>query len=188
MQIEFEATFLAVDKDEVRTRFKNAGARLVYSEFLMKRVVFHTNKSKPGSWLRVRQEADKVTMSFKQVLGDKIEDQKEIEIVVDNFDNSVLLLEEIGAIRKSYQETKRELWGLDGVQVTIDTWPGLNPFVEVEGLSEEQVKSVSTKLGFDYKKAYFGAVDGIYEQELGITKEVINNQTPFITFNNPPHI
>lgn len=186
MQIEFEATFFPIDKEEMRERLKNAGAVLVYPEFLMKRVVFSPPKPVEGGWLRVRDEADKITMSFKVVDGHKIENQKEIQLEINDFDEGVNFLTEIGAERKSYQETKRELWQLDGVEITIDTWPGLKPLVEIEGDNESVVKAVSKKLGFDYSQAYFGSVDMIYKKEIGIRVDVLNNHVPEITFENPP--
>ena len=40
MNIEYEATFTGINKDDIRTRLKNIGANLIKPEFLMKRVVF----------------------------------------------------------------------------------------------------------------------------------------------------
>lgn len=187
MQTEFEAAFLKVDKDLVRECLKQAGATLVYPESLFKRDVFDPPIHVKGAWLRVRKEPDKITMSLKVVDGDKIEDQKEVELIINDYEQGVEFLKSIGAPHKSYQETKRELWRLNGVEITIDTWPGLNPLVEVEGESEATVKDVSEVLGFDYSQAHFGAVDVVYEAELGIPKKVIN-KLPIITFENPPTV
>jgi len=186
MEIEFEATYLNIDKDEIRARLKTAGAVLVYPEYLMKRVVFKPPVPIRGGWMRVREEADKITMSLKIVDGEKIEDQKEIQLQIDDFNEGVEFLEMIGAKRKSYQETKRELWKLDEVEITIDTWPGLHPFIEIEGKNIKSVKNASRVLGFDYDEAYFGATDKIYEKEIGIRIDVIDNHYPIITFENPP--
>jgi adenylate cyclase class 2 len=185
MQIEFEATFLNVNKDEIRARLKSVGAVLIYPEYIMKRLVFEPPIQIPGGWLRVRQEAEKVTMSLKIVDGDKIENQKEIELTINSVEDGVSFLENIGAKNKSYQETLRELWKLDGCEICIDTWPGLNPYVEVESDNEEKVKLAANKLGFEYSTAYFGSVDGVYLSELGIPKAVIDSE-PVITFENPP--
>jgi len=83
MQIEYEATFPNINKNKVRQKLKQAGAKLVRPEFLQKRVTFNLPKgySKNHSWLRVRDEGDKVTMSYKLIDGDKIENQKEIFLV-----------------------------------------------------------------------------------------------------------
>ena len=108
-----------------------------------------------------------------------------MELKIDNYEQGLEFLKSIGALHKSYQETKREMWRLDGVDITIDTWPGLNPFVEIEGGSEVAVKNTSKILGFDYAQAFFGAVDVVYKEELGIPEKVINH-LPIITFENPP--
>lgn len=186
MNIEYEATFPDVDKREVRERLLTAGATLVKPEFLQKRVVFNMPKGHeiPGGWVRVRDEGDRITMSLKVVDGERIENQKEICLKVDSFDEGVNLLLSLGCEKKSYQETKRELWTLDSTEVTLDEWPFLSPFVEVEGKSEEAVKAVSEKLGFDYAQALFGAVDILYIRQYPyLTKERIN-QAPRIVFGD----
>lgn len=186
MQIEYEATFADINKDEVRDRLQKAGGRLIKSEFMQKRRNFNLPKGNEiaGGWMRVRNEDDKITMSLKVVNDNlKIEDQKEICLKVDSFENAQDFLMAIGCTKKAYQESKRELWDLDGVEVCIDEWPYLEPFVEIEGSSEEAVKNVTQKLGFDYNQALFGAVDAQYEMKYGISKRTVNNVIPEITFS-----
>lgn len=185
MDIEYEATFPEVDKDKVRVKLKELRAKLIKPEFLQKRCAFHLPKSneiKKG-WLRVRDEGDKITMSLKVMEDEsKIEGQKEICIVVNNFDEAVKLLESIGCKKKAYQESKREVWMINNVEVTIDEWPFLEPFVEVEGKSEEDVEKVADILGFDYSKAVFSSVDVLYSRKYGVSEEVICDHTPRIVF------
>lgn len=185
MEIEYEATFLNINKEEIRKRLKKAGAKLVKPEFMQKRVVFSlpNGYKKECAWLRVRDEQDKITMSYKEIKGKNIEDQKEINLVIDNFKAGEELLKAIGCQKKSYQETKREIWGLDGVEICIDEWPFLEPFVEVEGKSEKATKRVAEKLGFNYSEAFFGAADIICQKKYGISLDRINNKTPKICFN-----
>jgi adenylate cyclase, class 2 len=186
MEIEYEATFININKDEVRSKLKEIDAKLVKPEFLQKRVVFNLPKDNKikGGWMRVRDEGDKVTMSLKIIDGDKIHDQKEICLKIDNFDNSIQLLETLGCQKKAYQENKRELWLVGDVEVTIDEWPFLEPYLEVEGESEEVVKIVSERLGFDYNQAMFCHTGTIYSKKYGIPEDVINNQTPKIVFGD----
>ncbi len=185
LDIEFEATFPNVDKDQVREWLKKVGAKLIRPEFMQRRVVFNLPKGHEitGGWLRIRDEGDKITMSLKVVDGDKIEDQKEIYLTVSDFAQAESLLTTIGCVRKAYQESRRELWNLDEVDITIDEWPFLEPFVEVEGKSKEAVERVSKKLGFDFNKALFCAVDKLYNLKYGIPEGIINNHTPEILFN-----
>ena len=184
MQIEYEATFYPVKKNDVRAKLEEVGAKLIKQEFLQKRCVFRlpTGHEIKGGWLRVRDEGDKITMSLKVVDGDNIENQKEICLKVDNFEQAVLLFESIGCENKAYQETKRELWDIDGVDICIDEWPWLEPFVEVEGPSESEVKRVSELLDFDYQSAKFCSVDTLFAEKYKIPNDVFNNQTKRIVF------
>src|SRR3989339_2046154 len=172
MKVEYEATFTNIDKDEIRAKLKAVNAVLIKSEFLQKRVIFDfpAGHEIKGGWLRVRDEQDKMTMSLKIVSNTKkITDQKEICLIIDNYQQAVEFLETIGCQRKSYQETKREIWHLGQVEVCIDEWPFLEPYVEVEGKSEAVVKEVTQQLGFDYLLAKFCAADSLYQDKYGLS-------------------
>ncbi len=186
MDIEFEATFTGVDKESMRATLTKTGAILVKKEALMRRTVFHPPIDVPGGWMRVRDEGDVITMSLKVVNGTAIEDQKEAMVTVNDFDAAVNFLEAIGAKQKAYQETLREVWTLNGADVTIDTWPGLRPFVEIEAANEGIVRTVSECLGFQYADAKFCEVSTVYFEELGIPKDIMKDHTPLITFEHPP--
>lgn len=185
MKIEYEATFTDIDKESMCSKLQDIGAMLIRPEFLQKRVTFHLPKGvdMKGGWLRVRDEGDKITLSLKAVHGNGIESQKEILLAVDDFEQAAELLTTLGCKQKSYQETKRELWKLGGVEITIDEWPFLEPFVEVEGSSEAEVKSISEQLGFDYNDALFCAVGTLYSKKYGLEEAIINNETPRIVFD-----
>jgi len=189
MEIEYEATFINIDKEEYRKKLKEIGAKLIKPEFLQKRVVFNLPKGHEikGGWLRVRDEGDKMTMSLKVVDGDKIENQKELCLKVDDFDKATDFLIKIGCNKKAYQESKREWWMLDNVEITIDEWPYLEPYIEIEGKSEEVVKSTAEKLGLDYSKAMFCSADTIYSKKYNLPENVFNNEIPEIVFgkDNP---
>jgi adenylate cyclase class 2 len=188
MQIEYEASFTNIDKDDIRSRLKKAGAQMIYPEFLMKRYVWHFPKGYEikGGWIRVRQEADKVTMSVKIIKDNKhIEDQKETCLTVSSFEDAREIINTIGCQEIAYQESKRELWKIGEVEITIDEWPFLEPFVEIEGPNEQAVQEVAKLLDFDYSQAIFGSVDFQYAAKYGITLEQINTKTTHIVFDMP---
>lgn len=182
MQTEYEATFYPVVIDEVRSRLQTIGATPSYPARLMRRSVFNLPNHSPQRWARVRDEGDRITMSVKDVSGGAIESQKEAMVTIDSFEQGVALLTALGCQEKAYQETRRELWMMDGVEVTIDEWPFLEPFVEVEGVSEESVRAVAEKLGFGWNEARFCAVDALYAERYSVSEEQINNKTPRIVF------
>ena len=148
---------------------------------------FHLPNQNPNAFARVRKEYDKTTLTLKIFQEiDSIERQKEVELEVDSFEQAILFLENTGFQQKNFQETKRELWELDGCQIMLDTWPFLEPFVEIESDQESKVKDLSNKLGFDYSKAIFDSVDYQYSLKYNISRDQIN-QTKLIKFqgSNP---
>lgn len=177
MQIEIEAKFLDIDKDKIRKLLNDNGAVLVHAECLMRRKNFDypdARLEKIGGWIRVRDEGDKVTLAYKQLIDRTIEGTREISLVVEDFDKISNLLLAIGLDNKSYQETKRERWELDGVEVTIDTWPWIPTFVELEGESEEKLKSVAEKLSLDWSKSMHGSVETAYQACYFVSEEEID--------------
>jgi adenylate cyclase class 2 len=187
MDIEWEAKFLNVDKEKLREKLKSSGAKLVKPETLYKRAVFFLPKGHEieGGWLRVRDEGDKITMSLKATVNGSIDNQKETMVVVDNYDNARQLLKDVGCIEKAYQETKREVWELDTVEITIDEWPYLEAYTEIEGASEEVVKKASELLEFDYSQAVFGSADQVISKKYNIPEDAVNNEIPRIVFSEP---
>ncbi|MEK7542675.1 MAG: hypothetical protein AAB524_03160 [Patescibacteria group bacterium] len=187
MKNEIEAKFLSVDKESLRNKLRRVGFALKTSECMMRRKTFDFSRVAPGrnKWGRVRQESDKVTMTVKEIRGSGINDTYETELIVNDFNAATSFFEACDIPAKAFQENMREVWVRDEVEVTIDTWPGLNPFVEIEGTNEKIVQAISNELGFDFDRAVFGSIDFVYEKELGIPAETIT-RLPKITFLNPP--
>lgn len=187
MDIEFEATFPDIDKVAIKAKLKDVGAILVSPEFRQTRVIinppdFVKNKD---AWIRLRDEGDKVTLTYKVIAGNKIEEQKEICLVVDSFTKTLEFLKKIGCQIRAYQESKRELWRLAGVDICLDEWPYLEPFVEIEGKNESAVKAVANQIGFDYSQAMFGTAGKLYQKKYGIESHLIHEKIPRLTFSDP---
>jgi adenylate cyclase class 2 len=185
METEIEAKFLDIDPEATRKLLRDLGATLVYPEVLMKRRVFDNPTNKQSDWLRVRDEGDKVTMSYKKVVDRTVHGTKEITIEVSNFDDACAILAAAQLRPASYQETRREKWILDGAEVTIDTWPWIPTFVEIESSSEDDLRSVAKNLGLDWSQAFFGSVEPAYQKYYDVTDAEINSW-PEIIFTPVP--
>lgn len=179
---EIEASFLNIDKEDFRQKLKAAGADLVQAELLMKRTIFGIDKH---SYARVRDEGNRITMTYKSVDQISLSGTKEVCFEVSNYDDAVLLLESCGLKIKAQQETLREEWSLDGVEITIDTWPWLPPYCEIEGPSEASVKAIADKLGLDMQNALYGCVDRVFRVYYDVTADDIN-YCPEIKFTPVP--
>ena len=184
MNNEIEASFLDVNKDNLREKLKVAGAECIKPEIMMRRTVFDSG---PHSFARVRDEGDKIVMTYKNFEDeDSIMGVKEVNLVVNNYDDAVKFIAGCGLEQKAVQETYRETWILDGVEITIDTWPWIPTYTEIEGPSEEAVWSVSERLGFKKEDAMFGAVDKIYNHYYGVDMDIVDFETPVINFEIDP--
>lgn len=186
INIEYEATFCNINIDKIREKIKSLNGELIKPMFNQKRTVFNLPKGHEiqGGWLRVRDESDKITMTLKIMESNgTIEGQKEIELIINSYENAVILLKAIGAEEKAVQESKRELWKLDEVELMIDLWPFLEPVLEIEGKNEAEVKKIAEKLGFDWNTAIFNSIDYVYSEKYNIPIYKINNETPRIMFD-----
>ena len=185
MNNEIEAQFLDIDKDVIRVKLKEIGAKCVKPEVLMKRVVFDTG---PHTFARVRDEgAGKIVMTYKNIADEKsILGTREVNLVIDDYENGVLFLKGCGLEPKAEQESYREIWKDGEVEICIDTWPWLPTFIEIEGPSEALVWETAKKLGFDKSSAKFGSVDSTYQHYYGIDTDIVNFHTPKILFDMEP--
>lgn len=182
MNLEIEATFIEIDKANLRAKIKALGGKLFQPEILMRRVVFDTGEH---SFVRVRDEGNKIVMTYKCHHNNSLLGTEEINVAVDDYNSAIAFLEKIGLKPKSIQETYREEWELDGVEIDIDTWPWIPTYVEIEGPSTRAVEAVSAKLGFDMKDAHYGSVDEIYKLYYDVTENDIN-YCPEIKFTTIP--
>lgn len=178
MDTEIEAKWLNIDHNEIREKLRACGAELVQPERLMTRKVFDYEDKrleKIGGWVRVRNEGDKTTMSYKQLNDRTLHGTKEVTVIVDDFDKACGFLESIGLMFNSYQETRRESWKIGDTEIELDTWPWIPSFLEIEAPSEDELKVTAQKLELDYADALHGSVETAYQAVYDVTEEEIDN-------------
>lgn len=190
METEIEVKFLNVDFDDVRRQLTKVGAKLVQPMRLMRRVVLdypdRRMQTSGNAWVRVRDEGDKVTLTYKTSIENQFGGATEIETTVGSYDKTIAIFTSLGFIVHSQQETKRETWQLNDAEIVLDEWPWLEPFIEIEGPSKELVQQTASKLGFDWNDAVFGSVTTAYRRQYSaITKDEHISQIPEIKFNLP---
>ncbi len=113
--LEKEVKYLDIIPDEIQNKLLIVGAKKVGEYFYRRRVFdYHDWKlDKAYSWIRLRDEGDRIMLGFKKRLGVKDGGQprsddgmEEVEVAVDDFDKTGLFLEKIGLVEKFYQENK----------------------------------------------------------------------------------
>lgn len=174
MHEEIEVKFLNINVDETEEKLKSIGAKKV-GEYFYRRQIFDYPDyplDKKGAWLRLRDEGDKITLSFKQRLGISAHDgsasdagMEEIEIIVSDFEKTKKLLLKTGLIEKFYQENKRIRWEKDGIEFDIDFWPQLEPYLEIEAKSWEEIDKAISWLGLNPSDKKIFSANQIYKSK-----------------------
>ena len=125
-------------------------------------------------------------MTYKRFDAIGLHGAKEVETTVGDYQNTIDVLRETGLRPKSAQETKREMWNLGDVEVVIDIWPWLEPFIEIEGPSESAVREAADKLGFDWSAAVFGGATEAYRGSYAkLKKGMVMDDIAEIRFDLP---
>jgi adenylate cyclase class 2 len=159
--IETEGRILNIDVADVRSKILQAGGKKV-KDFDFKRYVFDVIPVKDTTWVRLRSDGEKTTLTVKEVVSEGIDGTNEWEVEVSDVDNTLMILEKIGIKPRGYQENKRELYDLDGVEVSIDYWPMLEPYLEIEASSADKIIAIAGKLGFKNSDVIGDSVAKIY--------------------------
>jgi adenylate cyclase class 2 len=168
MKTEIEAKFLDVDFEQVRQLLQKLGAVCGQPMRLMKRAIMDfpdQRLQQQDAYIRVRDEGDKVTVTFKRFKAQSVDGAQEIETTVGSFDDTVKIFEAVGLRVRSFQESKRESWKSGKVEIVLDEWPWLQPYIEIEGESEADIRQMAALLGYDWKDAVFGDVTAAYRAQ-----------------------
>lgn len=173
MSIEFEAKIMEIDPDAVEKLILSAGGEKG-KQALMRRYVYDIHPEQRGHWIRLRDDGEKITLTVKKIHHDGISGTEEEEIVVDDFERTNQLLQLMGFKPSAYQENWRTSFTLNKVNLEIDQWPKIPPYLEIEGDSEDRVVHTASLLGFDEYKLTGENTVKIYER-YGIDLKAISD-------------
>ncbi|HSX39385.1 MAG TPA: class IV adenylate cyclase [Candidatus Saccharimonadales bacterium] len=163
---EFEVKFLKINVAEIESKLTALGAKKEFDKIYKRKTFDHPDMSlnKMGAYLRLRDEGDKVTMAYKRRLGMKEGKNdaglEEIEITVSDFEKTAQIILKTGLVEKFYEENRRIRYILGDSTFDIDFWPLLDPFLEIEGKSWDEVEKGIALLGLNSAdKKIFPAIE-----------------------------
>jgi adenylate cyclase class 2 len=186
MNTEVEAKFLHIDHSLFRHKLTDIGATCLIPVRLMRRAIVdypdrRLQIGSPNSYIRIRDEGDKVTLTYKQFDSLSVDGAREIEVTVSSFEDTINIFTAAGLEVVSFQESKRETWKFTNCEIVLDEWPWLDPYIEIEAATEVEIQEVVSKLGLNWSEAVFGDVMVAYRdqypylnetQTVGTIKEV----------------
>ena len=162
MHTEYELRVLDIDTEKVIKKLEELGAEKI-AEFNYKRRVYNFHPAVDHKWIRLRTDGKKTTLTIKKLESFEIDGTKELEIEVSDFEETNLVLNELGYTAHTYQENKRIRYMLNGVELDIDSWPYIPTYLEIEGKSEEAVKEMVKLLEVDENKITSIDVQGVFK-------------------------
>lgn len=147
MPLEYEYVFRNYNKKEVIKNIKkNDGYKV--GHYIFKVMIFIHPLNKEGTYIRVRDEGHKITLTYKYQ-DSKTEFSNEDEITIDNFDTAVNILHGIGCKTKYYYEKLREIWNIKNSEIIFDINPGVPERMEVESPTLKELNNLTTKLNLN---------------------------------------
>jgi adenylate cyclase, class 2 len=148
MAKEIELRVLDVNPEEIKQRLQALGAHVIREE-VQRRFVYDVEPGNQNKWIRLRDNGETIQLGVKEIVdADAIDGMEEVEVTVDSFEHANELLGMLGISPRSYQENHRSMFDLEGVEISIDQWPKLKPFIEIEAASKDMVIDALTKLGY----------------------------------------
>lgn len=181
MPREYEYCYLNFDKNEIISKIKklNGSKKGI---FLFKVMVFHHPNNKKDCFVRIRDEGDKITLTYKTNMNDKFVNEYEIQI--DNFKTGIQILEQMGCKKNYYYEKIREIWTIGDSEVVFDMNPGKPERMEVESVNKQKLDDLTIKLGLKPSEGTNFNDMKVYEDLFGF--QVPKNSD--LTFNNMVNI
>jgi adenylate cyclase class IV len=145
MSVEYEYEFLNYDKKYIISEIKKKGAKKL-GQFIFKVIVFtHPLSEKSATYIRIRDEGHKITMTTK-TKSDKSQFENENEVIINDFDEAVNILYSLGCIKKYYYEKIREIWRLKDAEIVFDINPCVPERMEIEAKSKKILDSLVNDL------------------------------------------
>ena len=161
MNTEIECRLLDCNVQDFVSTLQKHNAKFI-GDWLQIRNCYDFNPVKENSWIRLRTNGTTTTLTIKEINSDKIDGTKESEIVVSDFNETDEILNKLGYYARSKQENRRIQYILDNVEIDIDFWPMLPPYVEFEAKKEEDIISLCKKIGIEYNNLVTLDVTSIY--------------------------
>lgn len=155
---EFEVKYLDIDPAEIEQKLVMLGAEKVFDRIYRVKTLDYPDLrlNDEAAWVRLRDEGDKITLTFKQRIGSGSSDgrkndegMKEIEVVVSDFEKTTQILYSVGLTDKFNEEKRRIRYMLDDIEFDIDYMPALKPYLEIEADSMDEVEKGIELLGLD---------------------------------------
>lgn len=156
---EVELKILNIDKKKITAKLRNIGARKIIKRTLIREIYFekvgvknYTHNNYSSLRLRSIGKNNELTVKIKEESG-MFGIWKEIETTMGDFETAKSILETIGFKPFRVREKYREEYMFKNIKIEIDTYPKMNPYVEIEAKSEVEMMKFLEEMQFPIEYA-----------------------------------
>jgi len=178
MPLEYEYVFRNYDKNYIIKEIKKMNGKK-FGHFIFRVIVFNHPDKNNLSYIRIRDEGHKITMTVKTKSANT-QFSNEHEIIIDNYEAAEKILYLLGCTKKYYYEKIREIWNVNDVEIIFDKNPGYPEIMEIETSTKKKLDTMIEKLNIKDFIIDLATVKPISEELFGflIPKNID------LTFNN----
>ncbi len=150
--------------DYIESNFENIDIGKLTNKKILS--VIEETKNRFFKWIRLRQDGEKIELTLKYIYNTnaeyEIDQVKEVEILVNDFETANKLVEEMGYFKRKLVEKRRISYTYNDLQIEIDEWPLLEPYVEIEGTNADEIYALAKKLGYAKNKTKVMNTEDVY--------------------------
>ena len=148
---EIEVKILEVNKPEIERKLLQLGAKKTFSGKIEATLFDHPKLKlrENDKILRVRTVGNKVELCFKgKKEGEQFKIREEIEVETSDFADTLQIFKSLGFVETFTINKERISYRLGNTKIEFDTIKGIPTFLEIEGITEQDVADCVKKLGY----------------------------------------
>lgn len=126
----------------------------------------------PNKWIRLRKSGEFSSITINQILNRKTNDKGvrehkvnnvlEYECPIESIEMMKEIIEQLGYYHKNYQEKRRIHFEYGEIQIEIDLWPHIPPYLEIEAPNESMIYELVEHLGYTMENVVSMNTDDVY--------------------------
>ena len=163
--MEYEYAFKKYNKKKILSKIQKLGG-IFFGHFIFKVIVFTHPHDGNKTYIRIRDEGYKCTMTTK-TKSSKSNFFMENEVIIDNFNEAEKILYSIGCKKKYYYEKLREIWKIKDTEIIFDIGPGVPEMMEIEAKNKRKldyiVKCLEVKKNIINNSKYINKYKELYD-------------------------
>lgn len=148
---EIEVKILEINAEGIMKSIEMKGGKREFEGVIKTRYFDYLsgNLAKKEMILRLREYGNRFILALKRrKSGDRVKVMEEYETQVENPENMLNILQEMGLEERECIEKKRISYNIDDMHIDIDIHENIPPLMEIEGDSFNSIVDMARELGF----------------------------------------